>query len=76
MNVRMAIARNVAYYYSSKQAEALDIIKRLLELTSDGEIKINTIDDLLKLIIRIRPIDYNKDIELYRNSQYQTAVSA
>ncbi|MBF0252975.1 MAG: hypothetical protein HQL29_04080, partial [Candidatus Omnitrophica bacterium] len=75
MVVRMALARNLAYFISSNDAEAFGVIKRLLVNTMDADIDISTIDDLLNLIIKIRPVVYNDIAEFYK-AQIATAISA
>ncbi len=76
MVARMALARNISYYYESNDKEALKVISGLLEKIAQGQFKLDAIDDLFKLTIRIKPVDYNKDIDLWKNAQLATAVAA
>ncbi|MCX5679903.1 MAG: hypothetical protein NTZ95_04525, partial [Candidatus Omnitrophica bacterium] len=76
MAARMALARNISSYYESPAAETLAVISRLLEKIAQGNFKLDAIDDLFRLTLRIKPVDYNRDIAFWKNAQLATAVAA
>ncbi|KJJ84487.1 membrane protein [Candidatus Omnitrophus magneticus] len=76
--VRVALGRNIAFYYSGKDPQGtLAIINNLLAKIADGFVPIVSIDDLLNLLkpLRIRPIDY-KTITDWQKSQEAVAMAA
>ena len=76
MVARMAIARNISFYYESNDAAVLRVISNLLENIAQGKFKLDAIDDLFRLTLRIKPVDYNKDMAFWKNAQLATAVAA
>jgi hypothetical protein len=75
--VRVALGRNIAFYYSGKDPEgALAVINNLLARVAAGYAPITTINELLNLLkpLRIRPIVY-KAITEWQIAQKATAVS-
>lgn len=75
--VRIALGRNIAFYYSGKDPEgAIAVINNLLAKVAAGFAPITTINELLNLLkpLRIRPIIY-KEIADWQRAQKATATS-
>jgi hypothetical protein len=75
--VRVALGRNIAFYYTGKDPQGtLAIINSLLAKVAEGQPPIATINDLLNLLrpLRIRPIVF-KEITDWQRAQKATATS-
>ena len=79
--LRAAIARHVAFYFNGgDKRKAIELLNDILRQVVEGYVDIRTMDDLAKkieeIILRIRPVDYNKDFRDYERSQVATATAA
>ncbi len=75
--VRVALGRNIAFYYTGKDPQGtLTIINNLLAKVADGFAPIATINDLLNLLkpLRIKPVDF-KTITDWQKSQESVATA-
>jgi len=74
--VRVALARHVAFYYNGNdQASAIESINNLLKQVSEGYEAINDINQLLKGLLKIRPIKIFESIIQWQRSQEVTATA-
>ncbi len=75
VDVRAALARHIAFYYNgSDQASAISAINALMRQISDEHKDISDINELLAMVVRIRPIDYG-EITQWAEAQIATATS-
>jgi hypothetical protein len=74
--LRIQLARKIAfYYYGGDQEKALGDINDILEKVVDGYERVSTIDALLAITLRIRPVDY-KTFDEWRRTIELLATSA
>jgi hypothetical protein len=76
--IRVALAKNITFYYIGKDPQtAIAIINELLTKTADGYVPIVTMDDLLNILrpLKIRPVDYNRDMGEWQRAHEAVATA-